>query len=81
MQNYFFNNKFKYNLDRGRVILSLIPLRIKHSQASRKLNYIKIIRTNTTSQMKLNPFFVTGFIDGEGSFMISIFRLVEYKGG
>ena len=81
MPAYFFNNKFKFHLNECRVILLVNPLRIKHTQSSRYLNYTQITRTNSTSPMKLNPFFVTGFIDGEGSFMISIIRHLEYKGG
>ena len=38
------------------------------------------IRHYSTSK-KLNPFFVTGFVDAEGSFMISVSRHSTYKGG
>lgn len=38
------------------------------------------MRHYSTSK-KLNPFFVTGFVDAEGSFMISVIRYSTYKGG
>ena len=38
------------------------------------------MRHYSTSK-KLNPFFVTGFVDAEGSFMVSVIRHLTYKGG
>jgi hypothetical protein len=30
---------------------------------------------------KLNPYFVGGFTDAEGSFIVSIFKNIKYKSG
>jgi hypothetical protein len=44
----------------------------------------QLIKTNLfsiNSVPKLNPWFITGLIDGEGSFYTTIFRNNEYKLG
>ena len=48
---------------------------------SKQLNKNKRNLSSINSLPKLNPWFITGLIDGEGSFYTSIFRNNEYKLG
>ena len=48
---------------------------------SKQLNLNKKYLSSINSLPKLNPWFITGLIDGEGSFYTSIFRNNEYKLG
>nr|YP_010164145.1 LAGLIDADG endonuclease [Metarhizium album]QRK27502.1 LAGLIDADG endonuclease [Metarhizium album] len=44
-------------------------------------NFINLNRNFCTLESKLNPFYVTGFVDGEGSFILTIIRNNKYKSG
>ena len=44
-------------------------------------NFINLKRNFSTLESKLNPFYVTGFVDGEGSFILTIIRDNKYKSG
>ena len=44
-------------------------------------NFINLKRNFCTLESKLNPFYVTGFVDGEGSFILTIIRDNKYKSG
>nr|QIJ45925.1 hypothetical protein [Calonectria ilicicola]QIJ45966.1 hypothetical protein [Calonectria ilicicola] len=44
-------------------------------------NFINFKRNFCTLESKLNPFYVTGFVDGEGSFILTIIRDNKYKSG
>jgi hypothetical protein len=45
------------------------------------LNKRNFSTTSINSLPKLNPWFITGLIDGEGSFYTTIFKNNEYKIG
>lgn len=44
-------------------------------------NFINFKRNFCTLESKLNPFYVTGFVDGEGSFILTIIKDNKYKSG
>ena len=44
-------------------------------------NFINLKRNFSTLESKLNPFYVTGFVDGEGSFILTIIKDNKYKSG
>ena len=48
-------------------------------------NFINLRRRSRrnfcTLESKLNPFYVTGFVDGEGSFILTIIKDNKYKSG
>ncbi len=48
---------------------------------SKQLNLNKKYLSSINSLPKLNPWFITGLIDGEGSFYTTIFKNNEYKLG
>jgi hypothetical protein len=48
---------------------------------SKQLKLNKFSFSSINSPPKLNPWFITGLIDGEGSFYTTIFRNSEYKLG
>jgi hypothetical protein len=61
-------NKMEYRVSKS-IHLKLKFIRTFHSTASNvKLN------SNNIEVSLLNPWFITGFTDGEGSFMISFFK-------
>ena len=42
-------------------------------------NFINFKRNFCTLESKLNPFYVTGFVDGEGSFILTIIKDNKYN--
>ena len=44
-------------------------------------NFINFKRNFCTLESKLNPFYVTGFVDGEGCFILTIIKDNKYKSG
>lgn len=68
--SHFSVNSFFYNTS------VVLQGRLRVPRRARSIN----IRYYSTS-MKLNPFFVTGFIDAEGSFMVSVIRDSAHKVG
>jgi hypothetical protein len=48
---------------------------------SKQLNFNKRNFTTLNSENKLNPYFITGFSDGESSFITSIYKTKSNKIG
>jgi len=68
------NNLIKYPI---KTRLELVP--IKRSFSTKNILSSKIYLSSEAGLLNLNPWFVTGFIDGEGSFGIQIIKTSDDK--